>query len=201
MATAPRTKRENTKDELIEQKEWSNIVLEFEDIAEFEYQPGKCSRPYRMIVLRKTLMNKKGQQRLFEECRYLFYVTNTDLTPEEVVRESNERCDQENLIDQLKNGVNALRVPTYDLLSNWAYMVIAALAWTFKAWFGLTLARKQDRGIVFRMEFRRFLNMIVLIPAQVVRTGRRLVVRFLAYARYVRLLFRSVENTAALTFT
>jgi len=28
-----------------------------------------------------------------------------------------------------KNGVNAMRMPVDDLLSNWAYMVMSALAW------------------------------------------------------------------------
>ena len=55
----------------------------------------------------------------------------------EVVFFANDRCDQENVIEQLKNGVNALRMPSDDLLSNWAYMVIAALAWNLKSWYGL----------------------------------------------------------------
>jgi hypothetical protein len=32
------------------------------------------------------------------------------------------------VIEQLKNGVNAMRMPVDDLVSNWAYMVMAALA-------------------------------------------------------------------------
>ena len=97
---------------------------------------------------------------------------------------------------QRKTGV---RNPVHDLLSNWAYMVIASLAWTFKAWFGLTLPRSQDRKEIVRMEFRRFLHTVVLIPAQVLRTGRRLVVRLLAWTRLIRLLFRSMQSTATLT--
>ena len=91
-----------------------------------------------------------------------------------------------------------MRMPVHDLLSNWAYMVIASLAWTFKVWFGLTLPRSQDRRLIVRMEFRRFLNTVILIPAQVLRTGRRLVVRLLAITPLVRLLFRSRQASAAL---
>ena len=43
---------------------------------------------------------------------------------------ANERCDQENLIEQLKNGVKAMKLPVDNLVSNWAYMVMASLAWT-----------------------------------------------------------------------
>lgn len=199
--TTPRAKRENEKEKVVVAKEWKNLILESEDIAEVAYQPGKCSRHYRMIILRKNLVEKRGEQRLFTECRYFFYITNdVDISAEAVVRESNERCDQENLIAQLTSGINALRAPTHDLVSNWAYMVIAALAWTFKAWFGLTLPRSQDRLAVVRMEFKRFLQAIILVPAQVLHSGRRWIVRLLAYTSSVRLLFRSMQATAALTF-
>lgn len=106
--------------------------------------------------------------------------------------------EAENLIDQLKHGVKALNLPVHDLISNWAYMVIAALAWTLKAWFGLTRRRAEDRHAVVRMEFRRFLNSIVLIPAQVLRSGRRVIVRLLAYTDMVRLVFTSMKATRAL---
>jgi len=199
-AESSRKKRPHVKEQLVCEKGWKNLVLKAEHITEFVYQPGKCRRPYRMIVLRKKIDEKCGQEVLFEQYRYFFYVTNDDdLTAEQVVFEANERCDQENLIGQLKSGIEAMRMPVHDLLSNWAYMVIASLAWTFKAWFGLTLPRAPDRKEIVRMEFRRFLNTVVLIPAQVLRTGRRLVVRLLAITPLIRLLFRSMQATATLT--
>ena len=58
-----------------------------------------------MIVVRKRLGTDKGQMRLFEEYRYFFYITNDrKMTADEVVFSANDRCDQENLIAQLKNG-------------------------------------------------------------------------------------------------
>ena len=94
---------------------------------------------------------------------------------------ANDRCDQENVIEQLKNGVNALRVPLYDLVSNWAYMVIAALAWNLKSWFAMMMHRKADRRDYIRMEFRRFLHGIILIPAMVSRRARTITVRLIGY--------------------
>ena len=97
-------------------------------IAEFDYQPVACKKSYRMIVLRKRLATDKGQMRLFEEYRYFFYITNDrDMSAEEVVFSANDRCDQENLIAQLKSGVHALTTPVDNLVSNWAYMVMAQL--------------------------------------------------------------------------
>ncbi len=84
------------------------IHLLEEMIAEFDYQPGACKKSYRMIVLRKRLAIDKGQMRLFEEYRYFFYITNDrDMSAEDVVFSANDRCNQENLIAQLKSGVHA----------------------------------------------------------------------------------------------
>jgi hypothetical protein len=35
-------------------------------MAEFSYQPTKCKRSYRVIVLRKSLSVEEGQMRLWE---------------------------------------------------------------------------------------------------------------------------------------
>ena len=60
---------------------------------------------------------------LLEDIKYFFYITNhTAYCAEKIVALANGRCDQENVIEQLKNGVNAMRMPVDDLLSNWAYM-------------------------------------------------------------------------------
>jgi hypothetical protein len=191
--TRGRGRRENVKEEIVREKGYENIRLVSEHVAEFAYRPTKCSREYRMIVVRKNLTVEKGEVHLFDDIRYFFYVTNDpEMTPEEVVRQANARCDQENLIGQLKSGVNALRVPMYDLVSNWAYMVIASLAWTLKAWMGLVQPRESDRDDLLRMKFRKFVHRLMLVPCQVVRGARRVMMRVLAYTSGVRLLFETI---------
>ncbi|HEV2377178.1 MAG TPA: transposase [Streptosporangiaceae bacterium] len=141
----------------------------------------------------------RGEQVLFDEVRYFFYVTTrTDLTIEQVVELANERCGQENVIGQLKPGINALRVPLYDLVSNWAYMVIATLAWNIKSWFALMMHRKADRREHIRMEFRRFLTSIILIPAMVMRRARGITIRLIGYTPSLDRLFsawHTIERT------
>lgn len=202
VATKPRSKRDNAKEAVVVANEYKNIRLRSEDIAEVAYRPKACKKTYRLVIVRKNLAVERGERWLFDDWRFFFYITNdTSLEAEEVVWEANERCDQENLIEQLKNGVNALRMPAHDLLSNWAYMTIASMAWTLKAWFGLTLPRTADREDIVGMEFKRFVHAVVLVPCQVVRKARRIVLRMLAYTSRVRLLFRSLEATARLGFT
>jgi Transposase DDE domain group 1 len=138
-----------------------------------------------MIVLRKSLSVEEGQRRLWDEVRYFFYITNrTDLSTAEVVWFCNERCNQENLIEQLKNGLKALRMPVDNLVSNWAYMVMAALAWTLKAWFALLVRRREHRDQLLAMEFRRFLHGVIRIPVQIITAGRRIIYRILGYNQW-----------------
>ena len=187
------------KERIVRENEQENIRLGSEDIAEFAYRPGKCSREYRMIVVRKNLTRERGEIALFPEIRHFFYVTNDeDMTPERVIGHASGRSDQENLIEQLKNGVNALRVPVYDLVSNWAYMVVASLAWSMKALMGLVQPREADRDDLLGMEFKRFANYLMRIPCQVVRTARRVLVRVLGYTSRVRLLFETVAAAGRL---
>ena len=151
-------------------------------MAEFDYRPGKCKKTYRVVVLRKNLTVERGELALFDDIRYFFYITNDwMMSAEEVVYFANERCDHENDVEQLKNGVNALRMPSDDLVSNWAYMVIAALAWNLKAWLGLLMPEKILGQRIVRMEFKRFLNTFIKIPCLIVKTGRSIVYRLVGY--------------------
>jgi len=111
---------------------------------------------------------------------------------------ANGRCDQENVIEQLKNGVNAMRMPVNDLLSNWAYMVMAGLAWNLKAWYGLLVPNRERGGELVRMEFRRFLNAILLLPCQVVLGARRVTYRILGYNEWLKDFFATWERLQGL---
>ena len=136
--TVPRQQPERVKPRIVQQREYETIHLLEEMVAEFDYRPVACQTTYRVVVLRKRLARDKGQMRLFEEYRYFFFITNDRTTPtDQIVFQANDRCDQENLIAQLKGGVHALSTPVDDLVSNWAYMVMASLAWTLKAWSAL----------------------------------------------------------------
>jgi hypothetical protein len=196
---ATRTRRPNHKQRIVTERGYLDLRLNYEHVAEFDYQPGKCARPYRVVVVRKNITRARGEQALIDEIRYSFYITTrTDLTAEQVVALANERCDQENVISQLKTGVNALRVPLYDLVSNWAYMVIAALAWNIKSWFAMMMHRKPDRREHINMEFRRFIDSIVCIPAMVTCRARSITVRLVGYSRSLEKLFSvwtTVERT------
>lgn len=190
--TEPRERPVNVKEPLVVAREFKNVKLVSEWVAKIRYRPARCKKTYDLVILKKNLSVEKGEQVLFDDIRYFFYLTTrTDLTPAEVVELANGRCDQENVIEQLKNGVNAMRIPVNDLLSNWAYMVIAALAWNLKAWFGMLMPDRAKGRVVVRMEFRRFLNTFIRLPCQIIRQGRRIVYRFLSSNAWMGDFFRT----------
>jgi hypothetical protein len=203
--TAPRPRPANVKEEIVRLREFENIRLQSEEVAEFDYAPGPCRRSYRVVVVRKNLSVERGELALFDDVRYFFYLTNNRTkTAASIVRLANERCNQENLIQQLKNGARALQAPVDNLVSNWAYMVMASLAWTLKAWFALLLPERgrwkqkhgDEKSAVLRMEFKRFVNAFVRVPCQIVRTGRRLVYRLLAWNPWQSVFLRGVDALA-----
>jgi hypothetical protein len=198
----PRAKQPKVKEAVVVANNYRNVKLISEDIADFDYQPIACQKTYRVVVVRKNLSGERGENALFDDIRYFFYITNDhNMTEEQVVREANKRCNQENLIAQLKNGARALHAPLNEFNANWAYMVISSLAWTFKAWFALMLPvcdrwrekHEAERSDVLRMEFRSFCNAFVQIPAQILTTGRQLVYRLLSWNRWLMTLFRLIE--------
>ena len=197
--TQPRAKPDNVKRQVIRRREFEHMELKSEQVAEFDYQPTACERPYRMVVIRKNISHEKGEKVLFDEIRYFFYITNDrDASAAEIVFGCNDRCDQENLIAQIAGGVRALSAPVDSLVSNWAYMVMTSLAWTLKAWSALLLpitprhreAHETARTTWLRMEFKTFVNEVLKIPCQIVRQGRRVIHRILHWNPLLTTLFR-----------
>jgi Transposase DDE domain group 1 len=201
--TEPRERPENHKQPIIKERGFKTLKTIREEVAEFDYRPTACSMTYRMIVLRKTIAHDVRQIRFFEEYRYLFYITNDrKRSASEVVFQANDRCNQENLIAQLKSGVHAMNSPVDNLISNWAYMVMASLAWSLKAWSALLLPvhprwsqrHHQERRAWLRMEFATFQAAVIQMPCQIVRTARRLVYRLLSWNPWQGAFLRLVER-------
>jgi hypothetical protein len=201
--TAPRQRPERVKPEIVRARGFQTIHLLEEMIAEFDYRPVACTKSYRMVVLRKRLGIDKGGVRVREEYRYFFYITNDrDRTAEAIVFSANDRCDQENLIAQLKGGVHALTTPVDDLVSNWAYMVMASLAWSLKAWSALLVPASprhaaehgSEKRSLLRMEFATFRAAVIAMPCQIVRSGKRLIFRLMSWTPWQGMFLRLVER-------
>ena len=202
IATRPRRRPKNVKDEVVRQRRFKVLRQKVEDVVAFSYRPGKCTRDYRVVALRKNISVERGDNVLFEEHRYFFYITNDwGMTADEVVAEARSRCNQENLIAQLKGGVRALHAPLNVLVANSAYMVMAALAWSLKAWCALLLPvsprwaaqHNEQRRRLLTMDFRTFFQAFIEIPCQVVKGARQVRWRVLAWNPWLGVFFRLLD--------
>jgi hypothetical protein len=201
--TTPRQRPENVKQQAVEARSFEDIRLVKEHVAEFAYRPVKCKKAYRVVAAWKELEVYQGQKRLFDDARCFFYITNDWEKPaEEIVFEANGRCNQENLLAQLKGDVRSLTAPVDNLLSNWAYMVMGSLAWSLKAWAALVLPEegrwsqphREEKRLLLRMDFTTFRAAMINVPTQILSTGRRIVYRLLAWNPWQHVFFRLVDQ-------
>lgn len=201
--TTPRRRPDDVKERIVEERGYKNVRLVREWVAEFDYSPTLCRKTYRVVVVWKDLEVTQGQQKLFDDSKCFFYVTNDrEASAEEIVFHAHDRCDQENLIQQQKSGVRSLTAPVDGLVSNWAYMVMAGLAWSLKAWAALLLPetgrwrerRVAEKRTLLRMDFATFRNSLINVPAQIIRGGRRIVCRLLSWNPWQATLFRLLDQ-------
>ena len=199
--TTERERPENVRERMVVEHEYRNLCLMKEDVAEFPYSPTKCKETYRIVVVRKTISVEKGQKVLFPQLDYFFYITNMKSSASAIVEASNKRCNQENHLAQLK-ALRALHSPVDTLESNWAYMVMASLAWTLKTWFALLLPvhgrwreqHEDEKATVLKMEFRTFLNAFIRLPVQILKAGRRVIYRLLGWNRWQHVFIRALRR-------
>jgi hypothetical protein len=204
--TQPRRRRQRVKQAVVEAREFKDIRLVKEHVAEFRYRPAKCQRAYRVVVVWKEQEVHKGQKMLFDTACCFFYISNDEeKAAAEIVFDANGRCNQENLLAQLKGDVGSLTAPVDNLLSNWAYMVMGSLAWSLKAWAALLLPEDgrwqerhgEEKRKLLRMDFSTFRAAMMQIPTQILSTGRKIVYRLLAWNPWQHVFFRLLDQLRA----
>lgn len=158
-----------------------DLKLEKQWVAEVAYTPARSDRAYR-LVMRRQRIEESNQGELFELWRYRFVLTSLPRTVStaEVVRQTYRRCDQEKVIEQLQNGVAAMKLPTGTLLANHAYLVCARLAQNMKAWLAMLALPAET----LRWEWKRFRRSFVYVAARVVISGRRRILKIAASHRF-----------------
>ena len=201
--TTERARPHNFKQDVVVEAGYQDIRLKRECVAEFFHGPARANYQYRMVVVRKDLEIVSGQSEFAQnKVTYLFYITNVhEMTPAEVVYQANKRCAQEKLIGELKSGVFSMKAPVDSLNSNWAFMVMSSLAWSMKAWSGLLLSEKgpwremhkEEKARIVTMDFRNFVEEMMRVPVQIVRSGGRVIMRLIGSNPMQRVFLRFVD--------
>jgi len=159
----------------VEARGWRSLCTRGQWVTELPYQPAGLAAPCRLIIRRVLIEEREGQKPLFEHFRYRLVLTNLPAThsARQIVDLTYQRCDQENVIEQLATGIAGWRMPVAEFVGNAAWLQIARLAWNLGKW----IAQLALPAEVVRWEWKRFRRHFVYLAAKVVRLGRRIVVR------------------------
>jgi hypothetical protein len=169
-----RKRRPNLRRRVARQRGKHDLKLERQWIAEIPYRPERSRQTYRLVIRRQRI-EEHYQGELFELWRYRYVMTNLppSTSTQEAVDLTYQRCDQENVIEQLQHGIAGMRMPTGGLLSNAAFLTCARLAHNLKAWLAqLALPRE-----TMRWEWKRFRHAFVYVAARVLFQSRQIHVR------------------------
>jgi hypothetical protein len=166
-----------------------DLKLERQWLAEVEYRPARSQRSYRLVIRRQRI-EESNQGELFETWRYRFVISNMSKrhSAEDVVKLTYQRCDQENIIEQLQNGVAAMAMPTGGFLANGAYLICARVAHNLKSWLAQIALPKES----VRWEWKRFRQSFVIIAARVVRHAGGVMVRIARSHRFADAICRGI---------
>jgi hypothetical protein len=182
----------------VQERGYRNLEPGEQEVAEFDYRPGGCDATYRMVVRRVKMHETQGQKVIWEGYRYYFLITDERRwSPEEVVRFGYGRCDIENDIEQLQNGLAAMRMPTGELLANWAFLMMGQIAWNLKAWAALLVLPQESA----RWEWKRFRHAFAYIAAKVIRQARRVLAKISGAHRYAGEMLSALNRVAALNLS
>ena len=144
-------------------------------VAEVPWTPPDSDRTYRLVIRRQLIEHHKGQAFLFNIYKYRYVVTNLphSWSAEDIIDATYERCDQENVIEQMGSGLAMWRMPLAEFDGNSAWLEIGRLAWNLGKW----LAQLALPTEVVRWEWKRYRKAFVYVAAEVVKRSRQIWVR------------------------
>lgn len=205
---ATRRKRERVRPRRARERGYTTLKTTHEWVAEFPYtlpRQDKASdfglggRTFRVVVKRQEVDVSEGQHVLFTEYRQRFVITNiprSEMDAGQVVSFAYGRCDQENIIEQFKNGIAAMRMPTGELLANATFLMAGQLAWCLRSWLSLLALPPQT----LRWEWKWFRHAFVYVAAKITQTGRRCVAYLADGHRFLEHLLIASQRLQSFTF-
>ena len=199
-----RRKRKRLRAKTARERGYTQLATTGQWVAQFDYTIPRngsevAGRTYRVAVKRQQVDTHEGQDDLFTEYHDRFVITDipqADMNAAEVFCFAYGRCDQENIIEQFKNGIAAMRMPTGELLANSAFLMAGQLAWCLRSWLSLLALPKQT----IRWEWKWFRQAFVYVAARITRHARRAVVYLTDGHRFVEHLLVAAQRLHSFVF-
>jgi len=147
------------------------------EVAEFRWRPKSWPVERRFVVRRDPV--ERGEQLQLEgrEFHNWVIVTNDrERTADELERWQREKANVENRIKEAKLGLGLDNLPSQIFNANWAYLLVALIAYNLLVWLKLLALPASERAnYAKRLRFR-----FIAVAGSVGRSGRRLVLRLQA---------------------
>ena len=165
-----RHKKRDRRRQRARERGYTDLALVRQWVAEIPWTPPGSPKTYRMI-LRRQRIEQSDQESLFEFYRYRYVVTDLprSWSAEQVIDATYQRCDQENVIEQMGSGVGLWRMPVAEFDGNSAWLEIGRLAWNLGKW----IAQLVLPAEVVRWEWKRYRKAFVHLAAEVILRGRQ----------------------------
>ena len=135
--------------------------------AEFRYQPQGWSRAFRLLAKRTPWFEK--DQHILGEHFVTALITNLAGAGSSLIRYHLTRGGMENYIEEFKHGLGAAHLPSHCFLANWAWLLIAGIAYNLAQAFKLLLLGAERHADQLKKLRLHWFN----IGARWIRTGRR----------------------------
>ena len=148
------------------------------EVAEFDHTVAAWQKSFRFVYKRQLIseQNFTEQTNIFEatdEYFYHGYVTNIkNKSIEEIISIIDSRGNQENFIKDFKLGLGTVHIPTKHFYGNYAYFLISMLSWNLKCWLLYIIEPE------LKIHWKRFRYLFVKVGAQIIKTGRYVIIRF-----------------------
>jgi hypothetical protein len=183
----PRRKKRNRRRRRARERGYTALQLNRQWVAEIPWTPPGSDQTYRMVIRRQLIEESEGQEHLFDFYRYRYVVTDlprSSWSAAEVIDTTYQRCDQENVIEQMGSGVAMWRMPVAEFDGNCAWLEIGRLAWNLGKW----IAQLALPAEVVRWEWKRYRQAFVYVATEVIHRSRQRWCRFSPAHRFLNLL-------------
>ena len=136
--------------------------------AEIAYTPDRWPRSFRMLVKRQALY--EGNQLVLGGYFYTPVITNRRGAAPSLLKHHLARGGAENYIEEFKNNVGARLVPSQNFMANYAWLVIAQLAYNLGQWFKLLVLPSSSH----HHQFKKLRLHWFCVAARIIRSARQL---------------------------
>jgi len=148
------------------------------EVTEFEHTVAAWKQTVRTVFKRQRILeqNLNTQEEFFDATESYFYhgyVTNLrNKSLHEILALIDSRGHQENFIKDFKQGLGTVHIPVKRFYGNYAYFLIAMFSWNLKIW----LVRVIEPDL--NLHWKRFRYLFIKVGAQIIKSGRYVIVRF-----------------------